>query len=193
MKIRELMTVAIRTCNPNDTMNTAAQAMWECDVGCVPVVDDEGVLCGMITDRDMAMAAHMSGLPLWALRVGDAMAAVVYAVEPGGSLSDAAELMKRYQLRRLPVVDAERRLCGLITLGELARSAARRGSKALTAKDVASILAAVSSPRPTAQTETPAVEAKESRPSKAEKAVLRPTPRKARSSGRPARKQKAAR
>lgn len=182
MKIQKLMTVAVRTCRPNDPLNAAAQAMWEGDLGCLPVVDEACKLVGMITDRDLAMAAHLRGAPLWALAVGDAMASVVYTVNAKDSVRDAARTMTQYQLRRLPVLDAEGQLCGIVTLGGLARAAAE-GQAGLSAKELAAVLAAVSGPRPAPAEAALVVDVvREEAP--APKNVLKPAPRK--SSSKPA-------
>src|SRR5690606_32936140 len=69
VKIEEIMTRDVRTCSPDDTLATAAQVMWEMDCGVVPVTDREGKVVGIITDRDLAMAAHLQGVPLRESRV----------------------------------------------------------------------------------------------------------------------------
>ena len=64
MKVQEAMTRNVAACGVRDMLNRAAQLMWECDCGSVPVVDEAGNVCGMITDRDICMAAYTQGLPL---------------------------------------------------------------------------------------------------------------------------------
>ena len=174
MKIQDLMTTDLRTCRPSDDLGTAARTMWEGDLGCLPIVDEGCKLVGVITDRDLCMSALMSGAPLWALNVGEAMAKVVFSVKPGDKLRVAAELMREHQLRRLPVVDGDGVLVGLLTLGALAQAAAKKS--ALSAKDVNAVLAAVSSPRPAPISARMEIEVtRESLPA----GVLQPAPRKA--------------
>ena len=74
MKIEDIMTRDVRTCTSSDTLATAAQIMWENDCGAVPVLDAEDRVVGIITDRDLAMAAHLQGVPLRDSRVASAMA-----------------------------------------------------------------------------------------------------------------------
>jgi Mg/Co/Ni transporter MgtE len=62
--VRDLMTTAVRSCTTGDNLQRAAQIMWESDCGVVPVVDRDGRLVGMITDRDICMAAYTQGKPL---------------------------------------------------------------------------------------------------------------------------------
>jgi CBS domain-containing protein len=127
----------------------AAQAMWDADLGCLPVVDDSSAVVGMLTDRDLAMATHLRGAPPWALAVSDAMARTVYTARPDDKLRAAARLMTRYQLRRLPVVDGAGKLVGMLTLTALAQASLGKGKKksSLSAKDVMAVLCAVASPR----------------------------------------------
>ena len=74
MKIETLMTSDVRTCRANDSLSAAAQAMWESDLGCLPVVDDSNGVVGILTDRDLLMASHLRGAPLWMIAVREAMA-----------------------------------------------------------------------------------------------------------------------
>ena len=64
MQVRELMTDSPSSCSPNDSANEAARVMWDCDCGVVPVVDDSGHVAGIVTDRDICMAAFKQGKPL---------------------------------------------------------------------------------------------------------------------------------
>jgi predicted transcriptional regulator len=73
MKVEQVMKQAVQACRRGDALNTAAQIMWEHDCGCVPVVDTENRVIGMITDRDICMAAYTRGEPLQTLRVETAI------------------------------------------------------------------------------------------------------------------------
>ena len=69
MKVEQVMNRNVKTCRSSDSLDRAAQLMWENDCGCVPIVDDEGRGVGMVTDRDVCMAAYTQGGPLTHLRV----------------------------------------------------------------------------------------------------------------------------
>lgn len=134
MKVQDLMTQDVGTCRASDSLSAAAQLMWDRDCGCVPIVADDGSkqIVGMLTDRDICMATHFHGVAPGALRVGDAMSKSVCAIGPFETLADAEAVMRDARVRRLPVVDAEQQLVGLISLADLARAATRerrRGSK----------------------------------------------------------------
>ena len=189
MKIQDVMTSPVRCCTPGDSLSVAAQAMWEGDFGCLPVVDGESKLVGMITDRDLAMATHLCGAPLWMLRVEDAMAKLVFFVRAGDKLRAAAKLMSEHQLRRLPVVDADGRLLGMVTLAALAQLAAdTRRKSSLSAKDVFAVFAAVTTPRAPVLEAPIVVEVKREEPAPEPKNVIQPAPRKNRKSAVPAAK-----
>jgi CBS domain-containing protein len=127
--VRAFMTDTVLSCSPDQTLNAAAQLMWEHDCGGIPVVGKQGQLVGIVTDRDISMAAYTKGLPLTAIPIGDVMARHVHACGPEDSLERAAALMADAQVRRLPVVDAERRPIGIISLADIARSAPVLGQR----------------------------------------------------------------
>jgi len=128
MKIGELMTQNVRTCLPTDTLSTAAQLMWDGDCGCIPVVSDDGSkrVVGMITDRDICMAAHFHGCRPREIAVGDVMSKSVRSVGPSEDLADAEAIMRDAQVRRLPVVDSNQEILGMVSLADLAREANRK-------------------------------------------------------------------
>ena len=150
MKVRHLMTPDVNTCRPHDGLDIAARLMWANDCGCVPVLDANGRVIGMLTDRDICMAALTQGGPLAQLRVASAMANHVYSCEPEDSLAAAEELMRVHQIRRLPVIAADGRLAGILSLSDLAREAARQRSRKkkadVTVDGLSRTLAAVSEP-----------------------------------------------
>jgi CBS domain-containing protein len=125
MRVQDLMAHPAITCHVNDSLDAAAQKMWDHDCGALPIVNDEGKVTGVITDRDICMAALTQGRPLHELLVNLAMAKHVIAVGPDSLLGDAERLMALHQIRRLPVLDAENRPLGVISLNDLAIEAAQ--------------------------------------------------------------------
>lgn len=146
LRVRTIMTESVRTCTPSDTLNTAAQIMWDQDCGAVPVVSADGRLCGIITDRDICMAAYTKGTPLAAVPISEIMARPVHTCRPEDTLDRAASIMADAQIRRLPVVDEERRPLGIISVADLAFGAAALGQREGQAM-VFRLLQAVSKPR----------------------------------------------
>ena len=105
MKVKDAMSRSLAACNADDTLNRAAQLMWEYDCGAIPVLDNGGAVGGIITDRDVCMGAYTQGLPLSQIPVRRAMQTVVYTCKPEDSIESALGLMRRNKVRRLPVTE----------------------------------------------------------------------------------------
>jgi CBS domain-containing protein len=146
MEVDKLMTHGVRTVGPGDTMNQAARIMWENDCGVVPVVDGGGKPVAMITDRDICMAAFMQGKPLAEMPVSVACSRGVVTVRDHDSIEVAEAVMQEHQIRRVPVVDAQDRLVGVLAMSDLARSFQMTEGTSVTPREVAKTLAAVSQP-----------------------------------------------
>lgn len=121
MKTRDVMTEGARTCAPDHPLNCAAQIMWEHDCGCVPVVGDDGKAVGMITDRDICMAAYTQGRTLSEMQVSSAMSTDLVAVRDTDALDVAEQRMRERQVRRLPVLDAKGSVVGILSLSDIVR------------------------------------------------------------------------
>jgi CBS domain-containing protein len=122
MKVREIMTVAPRTCTPDTTLAEAANVMWESDCGALPVVDD-GELVGIVTDRDMFIALGTRNTRAALLRVGAVATRKVVTCRADDEVEAALSTMKEARVRRLPVVDANRKLIGILSLNDIALAA----------------------------------------------------------------------
>jgi CBS domain-containing protein len=149
MKIEEVMSREVKTCRANDSLVRAAQLMWEHDIGCVPVVDDGAAAIGMITDRDICMAAYTQGRRLDEITVGSVMSTGVKVCDPSDTLESVAASMKRHQVRRLPVL-ANQRVVGFVSLSDLSRVAEREPDARMRDRyiqHVETTLAAVGRPR----------------------------------------------
>ncbi len=150
MVIADLMSRNVATCKGDDRLDAAARLMWELDIGCVPVVDAQQHVIGMLTDRDVCMATYTQGKAPQQILVREAMAREVFACLPDDNLAEAEDIMRKRRVRRLPVIDLEGQLVGLISLNDLARESARqqtRVQKDLTPADVSATLAAICQPR----------------------------------------------
>jgi CBS-domain-containing membrane protein len=143
------MTHEAVSCRSDASLAQAAQAMWDNDCGCIPVVDEDERVIGMLTDRDVCMAALHASRPLHELHVGDAMAKQPFTVRPDDGINEAQDVMCKKRVRRLPVTDVAGRLVGVLSLHDLARSAVtdRRWFAGVKMRDVARTFAEVSRPR----------------------------------------------
>lgn len=152
MRALDLMTQPPITCHVNDPLTRAAKLMWDHDFGALAVVNDEGMLTGMITDRDICMAAFTQGRPLDEVLVNAAMATHVISALPQQPVEDIAELMARNQVRRIPIVDDKNKPIGIVSLNDLAIESARADTPIkYSASKVAHTLAAICQHRATKQ------------------------------------------
>jgi CBS domain-containing protein len=150
MKIEELMTRKVTTCSPNDTLERAAKFMWDGDCGSLPVCDEANHVVGMITDRDICMAALFEGKALNELPVHSSMAKKVLIGSPEQDISTVEKAMREAQVRRVPVVDDQGVLIGILGLADLAREAVSERAateKDVTESEVGDTLAAICEPR----------------------------------------------
>jgi CBS domain-containing protein len=150
MKISQIMKTDLEVCGLDDNLAAAASRMWDCDIGCLAVLDGAGQVVGMVTDRDICMAALTRGQPLHDIPVSVAMANEVLSCAPDATLVEAEEVMRSGQVRRLPVIDSEGCLVGIVSLNDLALLAEReigRKNRDLSAQEIAATLAAICAPR----------------------------------------------
>lgn len=117
MKISDVMTPNPRTVELSDTIQDAAVIMRDEDAGAVPVVEN-GRVVGMITDRDIVIRAIADGD--YEASIDDIVTDDVVTASPDMTTAEAADLMSEHQIRRLPIVDEEGNLCGIVSLGDLA-------------------------------------------------------------------------
>ena len=147
MNVGQVMTRMVCSCQRSDSLNRAAQIMWENDCGCVPVEDADGKAIAMITDRDICMAAYTQGLPLTQISVGSAASRTLHCVVESDTLARAELLMQRHRIRRLPVVDGDGRPVGILSMNDLARHVRDVGSDVeLRAEAITRTLAFVCTP-----------------------------------------------
>lgn len=119
MKIHEIMTPAVQCVRPGDNLVEAAGVMRELDVGVVPVCDNHE-LVGMLTDRDIAVRAVAEGCDPNRTFVRDIMSPHVVFVYEDDDIDAVVKLMEEHQIRRAPVMNREKKLTGIVSLGDIA-------------------------------------------------------------------------
>jgi CBS domain-containing protein len=121
MKVSEVMTREVQTVRPDQRVQDAASFMLSADAGSIPVTDGDRLI-GMITDRDIAVRGVAKGFgPETPVR--ELMTDEIICAREDDDVDDIASKMSEAQIRRLPVVDSEERLCGIVSLGDLSREA----------------------------------------------------------------------
>ena len=131
MNIRDLMTSDLQTVSPGDTVQQAAGFMLSADTGSIPVCDGDRIV-GMITDRDIAVRGIGKGFGP-DCTVAELMSKDIVCARDTDDVHAIAQQMSDKQVRRMPVVDAEDRLVGMVCLGDLSRQS--QDSAAKTALD----------------------------------------------------------
>lgn len=144
--VSSLMATHVRTCGPDEPLSRAAQLMWETDCGVVPVVENHCVV-GLVTDRDVCMATYTQGKAPEALPIGSAMSKHVFGCLPDDSIGAVLAKMGVNRVRRLPVMNAEGRLLGLVSLADVIRWARPLDNPAVEAA-LTDALAAISARTP---------------------------------------------
>ncbi len=149
MKVSELMMEKVVTCKDTASLGEAASLMWEHDIGFVPVISAEtSAIVGVITDRDGFIAAYFQGKPIWDIPVRAAMSPKVLSIRPEAEIGEAETVMGESQIHRLVVVK-DGKLVGVISLNDLARSAASAADEEFE-EEVALTLGAICQPRASA-------------------------------------------
>jgi CBS domain-containing protein len=123
MRVSDTMTRDVQVASPDDTIAHAAEIMAAIDAGALPV-GDKGRLIGMITDRDIVVRAVAAGKGL-DTKIKDVMSGAVKYCYEDQDLEDVARNMGDIRLRRLPVVDRDKRLVGIVSLGDVAATASK--------------------------------------------------------------------
>lgn len=119
MQIRDIMTRQVELVSPNTPLKEAARMMRDADIGFLPVGENDR-LVGTLTDRDIAIRAVADGKDPNSAKVSDAMTPeIAYAFEDQDS-SEAAQIMSEKQIRRLPIINRDKRLVGVLAIGDLA-------------------------------------------------------------------------
>jgi CBS domain-containing protein len=122
MNVRDVMTERPRCASPDTPLAQVAELMEAADVGAIPVVDGDR-LAGMITDRDIVIRAIAKGKDPRGMATSEISSGELVTVGPDHDLSDALQLMAQHQVRRLPVVDDENRLVGVVSQADIALEA----------------------------------------------------------------------
>src|SRR5258708_30635480 len=121
MKVKDCMTSDVKSCGLGTNLAAAAKIMWDADCGAVPVIDDRGRVVGVITDRDICIAAATRPRSEGEIAVADVISRTFYACAPDDDVRTALDKMKKQHERRLPVIGTNGRLAALWCILSTAR------------------------------------------------------------------------
>src|ERR1043165_911939 len=119
MKVKEVMTPNAKAIWLTGSLADASKLMWENDCGVLPIIKDGSKVIGLITDRDVCMAAAMRDRKPSGISVEEVMTGQVYAVNPEDNIDQALQLMQQHQIRRLPVINPEGELEGILSMNDI--------------------------------------------------------------------------
>lgn len=122
MKVKECMCNEVFSCTPSTTVYDAAKLMQTNHIGCIPVCDNENYMVGVITDRDLVLRCIANDKNAKETPVSDVMTTNVCTCKPDDEMTKAQSKMGNEQIRRLPVVDNQGKVIGMLTLGDLAKN-----------------------------------------------------------------------
>ena len=150
MKVKDVMTQDVKSCGLDSDLSMAARAMWMRDCGMLPVVDDDGQVVGIITARDICIATASKNREPSSIPVNEVITRKIHACSPDADIREALQIMQEKQVRRLPVIDAKGKLCGILSLDDVAIKVRAAGKPAeLSAEDVLKTMDAIYKHRPT--------------------------------------------
>lgn len=118
MNVREIMSHVVREVAPGESLQQVARLMRDYDIGCVPVCE-RGHLVGILTDRDLVTRALAQTSRTMELTAGEVMTARPICCRIDDTIKQAAAIMEQHRVRRLPVLDFEGRLAGIVTVGDI--------------------------------------------------------------------------
>ena len=125
MLVKDIMSREPVCCSPTTGLQEVARKMVECDCGEIPVCDESRKPIGVVTDRDIVCRLVAQGKNPLQVTARDCMSTPVITASPDTPVEDCARLMEQYQVRRLPVVDANDVICGMVAQADLAKKAPR--------------------------------------------------------------------
>ena len=123
MKVKEVMTPDVKAIWLTESLADAAKLMWENDCGVLPIIKDGRKVVGLITDRDICMATAMRDRNPSGISVEEVMTGQVYAVKPEDSIDEALQHMQEHKIRRLPVINPEGELEGILSMNDIVLNA----------------------------------------------------------------------
>ena len=146
MKVQDIMTREVKFCGPDINLAAAAEILWRNNCGALPVLDSEGKVIGVLTDRDMCIALGTRNQRASDLAAREVAVKPVFTCRPDDDVHEALRAMRKHQVRRVPVVDVDSKLTGIVCLDEIVLHAEKADNKkhgTISYEDVVNTMKAV--------------------------------------------------
>jgi CBS domain-containing protein len=121
MKVKDIMTASVVQIGQNEPVAVAARTLAHYNIGALPVCDEKGRLCGIVTDRDIVTRCLAADMEPSKTQVKQVMTAAVKTIDTEADAAEAARVMGSNQIRRLPVIEDDK-ICGILSLGDLSQN-----------------------------------------------------------------------
>ena len=128
MKVQEIMTQQVASCAPDTDLTSVAKLMWDRDCGVIPVVDAAGKVLAVVTDRDICIGVATKSRTASHIAAREVMSGTLHACLPDDDIMAALDTMKDAKVRRLPVIDQNGHLKGILSLNDVVLRAKPKGS-----------------------------------------------------------------
>jgi CBS domain-containing protein len=142
------MTADVAACRPDSNLAEVVTTMWHRDCGSLPVVGPDGHVAGMITDRDIAIAVATKGRTADRIEVREVMTGYVFGCAPEDSIQKALDTMRVRKVRRLPVVDDQGHLKGIVSFNDIVLHTSGKREAAASPVDVLEAMQGICTPEP---------------------------------------------
>jgi CBS domain-containing protein len=143
MKVLDIMTKNVKSCRPSTSVAEAATLMWDNDFGVLPVTDDDGKVIGVVTDRDICMSVITKNQLPSDIRVSETISGNLDACSPEDDIQTALKTMQNAKVRRLPVINRDGKLQGILSLNDVILRTVEAKGKGLSNEDVINTLKAI--------------------------------------------------
>jgi CBS domain-containing protein len=151
MQVKDIMTPDPKAIWLTQSLTDAAKLMWENDCGVLPIIKDGRTVVGVVTDRDICMAATMNARNPSAMSVEEVMTGEVFSVTPEDDIDQALQIMRDHQVHRLPVISEEGELHGILSLNDILLHAKREDEDTVADHDIVTTFQAICQHRLPAQ------------------------------------------
>ena len=144
MKVQDIMTQEVRFCGPDTNLAAATEILWQNNCGTLPVLDSDGKLLGVITDRDMCIALGTRNCRASELAVCEVATKPVFTCGPNDDTHAALKTLRQHQIRRMPVIGADGKLAGILCLDEIVLNVQKtEGKEGISYDDVVNTMKAI--------------------------------------------------